>query len=141
LAGGSKWRLQQSPEIRAACEAARKVRVEGFESPWDTIRFYQCWLSAADGTKVAGYADLWNATDLPNCSCGAAMEHLVTFSTGEFDGATWGRWLPIEDRHVLTDRGPDAEQLDPGWVFGDAGRVYLFICRRCKEWPITYFRR
>jgi hypothetical protein len=63
---------------------------------------------------------------------------LLTFASWEFDGVTWGRWLPLDEREVLTAdyEERNAIQCAPNWMFGDAGCLYLFICRECQQWPI-----
>lgn len=67
------------------------------------------------------------------------MEHLISFGSGEYDGASWGRWLPVEERDTLTTDFKTRESVNcaADWCFGDAGRHYVFVCRSCPEWPTS----
>ena len=102
---------------------------------------YYSWLSVAFGTKVGGYPHWVQDPEYPTCDAGHPMEFLMSFGSREFDGASWGRWLPIDERELLTE--PYAlrseAQSAMGCSFGDAGHLYLFICRQCPEWPISAF--
>src|SRR4051794_20707365 len=134
------------PASARGCGRGRLVRqlaVGRWELPHAPGRLYQCWLSTADGTKVGGYPDWVQDPAYPPCPCGATMELLVMFSSWEFDGATWGRWLPIQERDVLAaDHDVRKEvQSAVGVSFGDAGNMYVFACRTCKARPIRSFMR
>jgi hypothetical protein len=97
---------------------------------------YQTALGACDGTKVGGYPDWVQGPHHPQCGCGATMEHLLSFGSWEYDGLTWARWLPIEDRPSLTANDPNARAEASeahGMMFGDAGNMYLFVCRKHRE--------
>lgn len=102
--------------------------------------YYQAYLSAAPGTKVGGYPDWVQDPWQPQCKCGQPMEHLVSFDSTEFDGNTWNRWIPLEDRNVLQmdyeATKPVGEPTD--WMFGDSGRLYVFVCRHCEGMPFEY---
>lgn len=101
---------------------------------------YQCYLSNSQCTKVGGYPSWVQHPGGPDCSqCGAAMEHLLSFGSWEYDGGMWGRWLPIEDRDLLEHRSTEDPAAAPDWMFGDAGQLYVFVCRKCKDWPIRSF--
>lgn len=107
--------------------------------PGDASHLYQWWLSTAEGTKVGGYPDWVQDRYYPRCECGEEMEHLLSFASLEYDGATWGRWVPIEDRPILDATGHRAQ--DPvncatGCMFGDCGNMYVFVCRKHGVWPI-----
>jgi uncharacterized protein (TIGR02996 family) len=135
-------RLRESHELERALHLVRRnAVVPSDEHPRSIDSFYQFWLSAADGTKVGGYPDWIHFPEYPVCSCGATMELLVDFASTEVSTVSWGRWLPIEDRAVV-GAGYDDErrgvEMAAGWCFGDMGRLYLFICRRCKGWPTRY---
>lgn len=95
---------------------------------------YARWLGAATGTKIGGYPDWIQDPEYPKCKCGAVMSHWMTFQSWEWDAGSYPRWLPIEYNGNRFNRRD--EQAAPGWMFGDAGATYLFICRKCKEWPI-----
>ncbi len=131
-------RLQASEPLARAVDLVRPLAVGPWVPPGDAAALYQCWLSTADGTKVGGYPDWVQGPEYPACSCGAVMELLVLFSSWEFDGATWGRWLPVQERDVLTAdyRVRTAVQSAAGLMFGDAGNMYVFICRACKARPL-----
>jgi uncharacterized protein (TIGR02996 family) len=132
--------LDESMPLQDTLALLQRMPVKKWELPDDVSRLYQCWLSTADGTKVGGYPDWVQAPAYSVCSCGTRMEHLISFSSWEFDGATWGRWLPIEERDVLVSDYEirNAVQSAAKWSFGDAGTIYLFICRNCPDWPINF---
>jgi len=100
--------------------------------------YYEIALSVCPGTKVGGYVRWLQSPQVPICDCGRAMNHLLTFASDEFDGASYVRWLPAEERHLWDGRAlsmygwADA----PGLTFGDLGKLYFFICRHCKDWPV-----
>jgi uncharacterized protein YwqG len=109
--------------------------VEGLE-PLDV---YQIGLSSADGTKVGGYCQWVQYDSTPNCDCGKEMEHLLTFASDEFDGASYLRWLPIEDTFAYQTKDHMARRkisTPADWCIGDCGKVYVFVCRACEYWPI-----
>jgi uncharacterized protein (TIGR02996 family) len=132
--------IQESSEFERALELVQKMSVGQWSLPDDTEQLYQCWLSTADGTKVGGYPDWVQDSEYPSCSCGKTMELLVMFSSWEFDGGTWGRWVPIEERDVLDANSGQREVVHSaaGWMFGDAGNMYVFSCRSCESRPIRY---
>jgi hypothetical protein len=139
LEEGLYGRIEGSEELQRALNFLQSMPVRGCEFPGDTGRLYQCWLSTADGTKVGGYPDWVQDPEYPSCSCGTTMDLLVMFSSWEFDAATWGRWLPIEERDVLTAKGHkrvNDVQSPANWMFGDAGNMYIFTCRACEPRPI-----
>jgi len=102
---------------------------------------YYAWLSVAPGTKVGGHPGWVQDPPQLRCTCNHPMEYLVSFSSHEFDGASWGRWLPLSERYVLSAEYHKLAQVQcpAGWSFGDAGSLYLFICRQCDDWPIHAF--
>ena len=66
--------------------------------------------SAAPGTKVGGFP-LWiQGAAYPSCERGHHMEHLLTVASSEFDGGSWWRWLPAEEREVWA--GPTRARLE-----------------------------
>jgi len=108
--------------------------------PESSSHLYQYWISVAGGVKVGGYPGWIHRAEYPQCSCGAQMEHLLSFDSREDNG---GRWQALEDRPKPNATG-FAQQLawdkpicNPlGCSFGDGGTVYVFVCRKCDGWPI-----
>ncbi|MCY2965056.1 MAG: hypothetical protein NT069_15715 [Planctomycetota bacterium] len=131
--------LWDSHVVAIALEYSRQLVTKPWSPLDDASSLYQCALSTADGTKVGGYPDWVQDPWYPKCACGATMDHLVSFSSQEFDGATWFRWLPIEERDVLHAEPPlrQSVQWAANCSFGDAGTMYVFICRECPDWPTT----
>jgi hypothetical protein len=99
---------------------------------------YERELSVADGTKVGGYVHWIQGSETPKCRCGKKMEHLLTIASNECDAANWRRWLPKEDRHLWGKSWSKSEKAinAPDIMLGDVGSLYLFICRKCKGWPV-----
>lgn len=99
---------------------------------------YQNSFSAAPGTKVGGFP-LWiQGAAYPSCEQGHRMGHLLTVASGEFDGGSWWRWLPAEERAVWA--GPTRARLEvqaaADLMIGDGGSLYVFVCRLCDTLPI-----
>ena len=97
---------------------------------------YDWFYSVADGTKVGGYVRWIQDPEYPTCTrCDGQTEHLLTMASWEWDGGTYQRWKPLEldakRASVRTDGGDDH-----GMMFGDAGAIYVCICRNCEGWPI-----
>jgi hypothetical protein len=106
----------------------------------DTL--YHSTLSICPGTKVGGYPRAVETATIAKCaSCGRAMEYLLTATSDEFDGASYVRWLPVEERHLwdgtalATYGWADA----PGLQFGDLGSVEFFVCKQCAGWPVGHY--
>ncbi|MGW4892779.1 hypothetical protein ACWEQL_11015 [Kitasatospora sp. NPDC004240] len=78
-------------------------------------------------SKVGGYPGWTQSPSWPHCACGRRMEHLLTISASE----SCGRWLPEEER-----TGPQRDSH--GMDMGDAGGVYVFVCRDCPDWPTIH---
>jgi hypothetical protein len=148
-------RVTEFPGVEELPEETRRRLAEGLKArqipgPTDrtiesqVLEFYQDYyeiaLSVCPGTKVGGYVRWDQSPQVPKCDCGRAMDHLVTISSDEFDGASYVRWLPAEERHLWDGRAramygwADA----PGLMLGDLGKVYFFVCRQCKGWPIKH---
>jgi uncharacterized protein (TIGR02996 family) len=128
--------VPDDPRVRAAVEMAERISgPAGWHRPTDPSHLYQAWLSTAEGTKVGGHPDWVQDPYYPRCGCGAEMEHLLSFASWEWDGITWGRWVPIEDRPILHAdyRQQDAVCSAHGCMFGDAGNMYVFVCRNHRE--------
>ncbi|WP_323178623.1 DUF1963 domain-containing protein [Streptomyces sp. NBC_01381] len=112
---------------------------------------YWSHLSVAPGIKVGGYPSWTQDPYWPTCPgpCGQRMRHLVTIKSAEFDGASWRRWVPVEDRSGAGEDGwsvfalpyeeRNALQCAPGIMLGDMGGMYLFVCAHgCPDMPFRY---
>jgi hypothetical protein len=103
-------------------ELRDRVQAWARERGWS----YFAHLSAADGTKVGGWPEWIQDPEYPVCDCGTTMAHLVTVTSGEWDGDSWRRWNP----DGTMEGGQDA-----GLCLGDAGANYFFSCPRCPGKP------
>ena len=61
------------------------------------------------------------------------MDHLLTIASWEWDGASYQRWRPEEEHYEAGGLGIE----DAGLMLGDAGSIYLFVCRTCPDWPVA----
>jgi hypothetical protein len=134
---GWENRFGDLPEVAAALDCNKRHAVGHWSDSGNATILYQWALSTAEGTKLGGHPGWVQAPWYPTCSCGAAMEYLATFSSWEFDGGTWFRWLPIEERDILRAEQKLMETVNSptNCMFGDAGEMYVFICRKCPDWP------
>ncbi|GAB1822880.1 YwqG family protein [Herbidospora sp. RD11066] len=97
---------------------------------------YQYHLSVAPGTKVGGWVDWVQSSEVVTCGQGHEMRHLLTIASWEHDPGSATRWVPIEERHLLSSDF-DLEQMGPaGIMIGDAGSMYLFVCTECPDRPV-----
>ncbi len=63
------------------------------------------------------------------------MRRLLTIASAEFDGASWWRWMPVQERDLwLTGDHKTrlARQTGAGIMLGDMGNLYLFTCQ-CEQ--------
>lgn len=92
----------------------------------------------APGIKIGGYPSWFTGQGWVDCEgCGRRMDHLLTVSSWECDGASWRIWLPLEDRDEDDGR---AVPVDPtGLDVGSVGSVYIFECRACPERPVAHW--
>jgi len=97
---------------------------------------YQYFLSVAPGFKVGGYPHWVQSPQAVKCGCGREMDYLLTIDSAEFDGGTWERWLPEEERGVWEAEYSlrNRVQCAAGIMLGDMGNINVFICRRCSPW-------
>jgi uncharacterized protein (TIGR02996 family) len=124
------------PELELALATLHRLEPpRGLHHPDDPSGLYQTCLSTSEGTKVAGYPDWVHDSAYPRCDCNAEMEHLLSFGSWEWGGNNWGRWVPIEDRPILNLQFPEQGLVHRahGCMFGDAGRMYVFVCRKHRE--------
>ena len=107
--------------------------------PNDILGHANYWnaFSTAPGTKVGGFPEWIQDPEYPTCDGGHRMEHLLTVASAEFDGGTWWRWLPQEERSVgaapFQVRRP--VQMAADLMLGDMGNLYVFVCRACDALP------
>lgn len=113
----------------------RLATPDSLQHAGDPSGLYQVCLSTTEGTKVGGYPDWVQNAHYPPCGCGAVMEHLLSFGSWEWSGNSWGRWVPIEDRPILAVNFLKQESVHSahGCMFGDAGQMYVFVCRNHRE--------
>lgn len=130
--------IKQARPLDDAADALAEMPHHGAQIPDSADSLYQHWLSTAPGTKVGGYPNLCQGPCTPNCACGETMELLLTYTNWEFNGVSWGRFIPIEDRRHLW--GPLMEGTgiwEPADCrVGDGGSIYVYICRHCPGWPL-----
>lgn len=118
------------------------IRQVAQETGWE----YESDLAVASGTKVGGYPGWTQPPDWPDCSCGSPMRHLLTVASWEFSRGDEKRWIPVEDRPVMTGWGFDSPDDHPwrtiqnpaGLMLGDVGGIYLFVCVNCPDRPFEY---
>jgi hypothetical protein len=123
--------------VERAVRDAHAAELAALGIPEDTA-LYQYHLSVAPGTKALGYVSWIQDPDVPRCSCGATMQHLVTIDSAEFDGA-WHRWMSLDERHVWTGdyRKRWPVQCAADIMLGDMGAVFVFTCTACPSRPIA----
>lgn len=127
-----KWNIFDVPQI------------DELGKDWDHVPFspggwfYDTELSASGGSKIGGYPKWIQYPEYPVCACGKVTEHLLSISSLE---TVWGnparRWIPIEEKH-LSESERYGLHYGTNLMFGDGGIVYIFICRSCENWPISF---
>lgn len=79
-------------------------------------------LGPAPGSKVGGWVEWAQDSEVPACDQGHAMVHLVTIASVEH----WeDSWTPE----------PDAERNPTGLMIADCGGYHVFTCVNCPERP------
>ncbi len=102
------------------------------------ISYFDAFTTAQ--SKVGGYPGWTQPPQWPRCACDERMEHLLTVSASESNG----RWLPVEERTrpgsgwEVSDTPRQEDVMGHGMDLGDAGGVYVFVCRGCPGWPTVH---
>ncbi|WP_460068841.1 YwqG family protein [Streptomyces sp. YKOK-I1] len=119
--------------------AALRPRLEELE---DRFGYWYTEAASALQNKVGGYPAWTQPPNWPHCGQGHRMEHLFSI-TGE---PAYGRWLPL-DEHAPGTTQPEwdapavqdvLDTIGPELEIGDAGGLYVFLCRRCPELPYAH---
>jgi hypothetical protein len=96
-------------------------------APTDYEGLYR-FVGPASGTKVMGYANWIQDTEIPSCdSCSEPMTLMLTMASAEWENGNLLR--PKEF-------GVNVPYNTTGLMLGDVGNVYIFICAKCKERPV-----
>ena len=143
-------RVQEYPHVDELPEGLQKKiredrRLVGAVGEWldapddesAPVTSYSYFLSVADGTKVGGHVNWIQVPESSRCpKCSRWTEHLLTIASWEWDGGTFHRWKPLEDcpeGGATSSEGGD----DHGMMFGDAGAIYIGVCRKCDGFPVA----
>lgn len=108
----------------------------------DRFGFWCTEAASALQNKVGGYPAWTQSPDWPHCGEGHRMEHLFSV-TGE--PLLW-HWLPLDEHEPGTTQpkwdAPAAKDvldtIGPELAIGDAGGLYVFLCRRCPHLPYAH---
>lgn len=117
-------------------------RISNWEMKNEEEPIYQYHLSVADGSKLGGYVHWIQEPEIPICSCKRNMEHLLTISDSEFDGGSFKRWCPEEYIDNIWQLSYDDRKMIQSPLnisLGDMGKIYIFVCKHCFNWPIKSF--
>lgn len=134
-------RIQDYPDVFALPEELQ-YRIWNWEETEAAQGHVYGYPDAAPGMKIGENVDWIQDPWFPPCpSCRQEMEHLLTVASWEWDGGSFRWWRPLEEpplaHGVPLQDGQDTND-DAGITLGDAGNIYLFVCRRCPGWPIAY---
>jgi hypothetical protein len=106
---------------------------------------YDFHLGAAPGVKVGGWPDWVQDAEWPTCPAGHGMEPLITLASWEADSESYRTWLPREEVDAVAARRPDGtiwaitpSRTWPGFMIGDAGSMFGFICTTCPDRPVAW---
>lgn len=104
--------VTEYPDIGTLSENQRQAIWNWEKKHDDPIARYQYCLSTCPGTKIGGYPD-FAGEDVPMVrnSYSKELEYLLTLSDDEWDGGSFPRWRPIEQRfppgHWVVNERPD----------------------------------
>jgi hypothetical protein len=105
---------------------------------------YKLYLEALStylGCKAGGYADWPMGDETPSCrGCGRRMDLLLTLGNSE---GHWKEAVPVQEWPLHADRRKNERAIEnaanaPGFQFIGEGNFFLFICRRCPDWPVRH---
>lgn len=139
----SPERLIEYPHISELSEEQYQ-RVQQWDIPdmvgdvmEDAATFYEWEVSVCPSTKIGGYVNWIQDTRPRPCDqCGNTMEHWLTLTDLEWDGGTFQRWMPLEDRWRL-DASPEVIESAREAISSQMlDQHMLFICRSCPNWPV-----
>ncbi|MGW3248113.1 hypothetical protein [Streptomyces sp. NPDC001070] len=132
-----EYPAQDLPEELARSLRPRLEEIEERFGDWYTE------FASALQNKVGGYPAWTQPPNWPRCAAGHSMEHLLSV-TGE---PAYGRWLPVDEHRAgvtgaaLWESPADDAVVDaigPDMVMGDAGGIYVFLCRQCPDLPYAH---
>jgi len=102
--------------------------------------YYDNELSAAPGTKIAGWPWWVQSPAWPDCvRCGRRMDHLLTLASMEYHEGMNVRWaVPYENAEVPpdSDLAFSASTCWNGLELHDCGNAYFFDCTTCPDRPV-----
>ncbi|MGW1027563.1 hypothetical protein ACWD4J_28355 [Streptomyces sp. NPDC002577] len=112
------------------------------EALQERFGFWYTEVASALQNKLGGYPAWTQSPDWPHCGQGHRMEHLFSI-TGE---PAYGRWLPLDEHEPGTTQpkwnAPAVKEvldtIGPELEIGDAGGVYIFMCRQCPDLPYAH---
>ena len=129
-----------NPERVQEFPSAFSLSAEDFERlseiSEEAADLYQYSLSVAPGIKVGGFPRWSQDPEIPPCECGRLLDYVLTIDSSEFDGGTFERWLPIQERdlwHAPYEKRTQVQSA-AGLTLGDMGEMNLFACMQCSPW-------
>jgi hypothetical protein len=129
-----------NPERVPEFPSAFTLREEDFERmaeiSEEAADIYQSCLSVAPGLKLGGYPNWSQDPAPPICECGKLMRYVLTVDSSEFDGGTFARWVPVQERQFWSASYDQRTQVQAaaGLTLGDMGEMNLFVCMDCSPW-------
>jgi hypothetical protein len=134
--------LLENLDIGPAEDLAERFDGEHGLTSARSLAFYE--LGQCPATKVGGKPGFGEH--------GRRFDHLVTLSTWEFDGASFRRWLSVEDQRLLASpgqqltrsrlfRGSEFKHLQEvlGMQLGRTQRAHVYICREREPWEVVAY--